>query len=58
MNEDLIKSEILQGLMQVDSSLFITDFSTYYDRENRSLFVSFAAQNDNGETIEGVKNYA
>ena len=56
--EDLIRNEILQGLLQVDSSFFITYFSMSFDPLTRHTKVSFKAQNADGEEVEGVKIYA
>lgn len=51
-NSDVIRSEIEEGLSQVDSSFFITNFRTEHDKSNRKLNVSFSAQNNNGTIIQ------
>lgn len=58
IDEETIKNEILQGLLQVDSSFVITEFSIIHDKSTRHLSVSFIAQKGNGETISEVINYA
>ena len=58
MNEDLIKREIMSGLSQVDNTLILTDFFLNLDTATRHLSISFVAQNDSGETISEVINYA
>lgn len=57
MDEELIKNEILEGLLQVDSTFSITDFFATYDKETRALSVSFVAQNEK-EEIKVVTDYA
>lgn len=52
MDENVIKSEIEQGIAQVDSSLSISEFSCDYDKETRTLKVFFTAKNANGDTVE------
>ena len=58
MNEDLIKSEILNGLLQVDDTFAIVDFYTYFDPQTRKLKCSFVAQTESGEEISEVIQYA
>ena len=58
MDNDIIKNEILQGLLQVDSSFVITDFFSEFDSTTRKLSVSFVAQTDKGETVSEVLSYA
>ena len=58
MDNDIIKNEILQGLLQVDSSFVITDFFTKYDSATRQLSVSFVARKSDGEEISEVISYA
>lgn len=57
MDENVIKSEIEQGVAQVDSSLTITDFSCNIDKEKRILNVFFTAKNANNETVKIQKNW-
>lgn len=49
-NTDIIKNEILQGLLQVDSSFVLDEISC--EKENRQLTVNFTAHNDDGENVE------
>jgi hypothetical protein len=58
MNEDIIRQEILQGLLQVDSTFIITEFSIIPLPEKRTLKVLFTAQNEAGNEVKGVKEYA
>ena len=52
MDENAIKSEIEQGVAQVDDTLTITEFSCIVDKEKRHRSVFFKAENPNGETVE------
>lgn len=54
-NEELIRNEILQGLLQVDSSFYIDTFS--YEVVGRKLKINFVAKNSNDETVEGVQEW-
>ena len=40
INEEVVKSEIQDGLEQVDSTFVITEFSCEFDRANRHLTVN------------------
>lgn len=51
---DIVKSEILDGLSQVDSSFSISEFSADYNSTIRKLTAKFTAYNENGETVEVV----
>lgn len=55
IDEEIIKSVILQGLQQVDDSLVIDNFTTYFDKSTRKLSITFTARNQNGESIT-IKN--
>lgn len=52
IDEETIKNEILEGLLQIDSSFILSDFSMSLDENTRGLTVSFKATNEDGETIE------
>ena len=54
-NQDEIRSEVQKGLLQVDSSLFITEFD--YSVEGRKSKIGFTASNGK-ETLEGGREYA
>ena len=58
IDEEVIKNEVFQGLLQVDSSFFMTDFSVEIDAETRKLKIYFSAVNDNGEEVEGAHVWA
>lgn len=58
MNEDLIKSEILNGLSQIDETFIIIDFFAELDPQTRKLKCSFVAQAENGEEVSEVIEYA
>lgn len=47
---DVVRNEILQGLLQVDSSFIIDEFSCQINE--RDLTVDFSAHNSNGEIVE------
>ena len=55
--EDIIKNEIYQGLLQVDDTFVINDFSCEFDRISRKLQISFSATNRAGETTELTVDY-
>lgn len=49
-NQDEVRSEIQKGLLQVDSSLFITEFD--YGEEGRKSIIGFTASNGK-EIVKG-----
>lgn len=51
IDEDVIKSEIEQGISQVDDNINIDSFSCEFDRKTRQLNVHFTAKAQSGETI-------
>lgn len=57
MNEELIKNEIQNGLLQIDSTFTITDFFLDFNAQTRKLECSFVAKTENGEQISEVLNY-
>lgn len=57
VDEDMIKSEIEEGLSQIDSSFSITEFSYEFDSDKRKLKVSFSATNDDGTVIDGENTF-
>lgn len=57
IDEEKIKNEVLQGLLQVDSSFFITEFGMSLDNVARKLEVTFTARNSSGNEIRGVKEW-
>lgn len=57
-NEEIIKNEIMKGLLQVDSSFFIDSFSFEIDKRTRKAVVKFTATSEQGETVEGVHEWA
>ena len=52
MDETTIRSEIEQGIAQVDPTLTISEFACYFDKENRKLKVGFTAKKQTDETVE------
>ena len=56
--EDLIRNEITQGLLQIDSSFSIDFFSLSADEQKRKATVRLKASNSGGNTIEVVKEWA
>lgn len=49
-NFDFIRTEIQRGLLQVDESLWITEYDQKL--EGRKLTITFTAKNDKEETIQ------
>lgn len=56
MNEEVIRSEIEQGIKQVDPELSITEFSCNFDKSARKLKVYFTAKTPNSEETVEVSN--
>lgn len=56
ITEDMIRAEIQQGLLQVDSS-FVLTFFELVPLDNRRYKVLFTAQTSNGEEISGTTYY-
>ena len=56
VTEELVKSEIQDGLKQVDEMFKLTEFTCYYDSLNRHHSVHFTATNDD-ETVETTVSY-
>ena len=52
-NEELARYEIERGLLQVDSTFTITDFTYEVDKATRKAKITFHAQNENGEEVGG-----
>lgn len=57
IDEETIKNEVLQGLLQVDGSFFMTEFDMSLNTKERNLEVTFTAQNENGNEVSGVKEW-
>lgn len=57
-NTDEIKNEILDGLLQVDSSFLMTSFDMNIDKKTRHAEIQFTAETDSGEEISEVITYA
>lgn len=55
-NYDVIRSEIIKGLKQVDESFEILDYENILN--GRSLYIKFTAINSSNEKIEGGYTYA
>lgn len=53
VTEDLVRYEIEQGLLQVDSTFAITEFTCEIDSRNRKIKAHFKAQVSSGEEVEG-----
>lgn len=52
IDENVIRSEIEQGIEQVDESMTIEEFECEYDKETRTQKVRFTAKNSNNESAE------
>lgn len=48
--DDIVKNEIQQGLLQVDSSFVVDEISCEVNKRN--LAVTFTAHNSDGEKVE------
>ncbi len=48
--DDIVKNEVQQGLLQVDSSFVIDEISCEINKRN--LTVTFTAHNSDGEKVE------
>lgn len=58
MDEAVIRSEIEQGIKQVDPDLSVTEFSCIFDDSARKLKVHFTAKSQNSdETVEVSKTW-
>lgn len=55
--QDAIKSEIYNGLLQVDNAFFISSFEASLDKSTRNLKVKFKAETGNGEEISEVIDF-
>ena len=51
VEDDTVKSEILDGLMQLSPDYVITNFEAEHDSKTRNLKVSFKAESANGEVV-------
>ena len=58
VTEDLVRYEIEQGLLQVDSTFTITEFTCDIDNSSRKIRAHFKAQVSNGEEVEGEYAWA
>lgn len=52
VDEETIKSEILDGLLQIDDTFIITYFNTDINTKSRELKVYFKAENSSGEKVD------
>lgn len=55
--DEIIKNEILDGLLQVDETFSIDQFAVEFDSESRKLKVSFTASNESGATVSTEVEY-
>lgn len=51
VDEEIVKSNILEGILQIDSSFMLTSFDMNIDKATRKLNVSFTATNAQNETV-------
>lgn len=58
VDEEMMKNEVFQGLLQVDNSFALTKFSTELDKETRKVVIHFTAVNGGGKEVEGVSTWA
>ena len=52
IDENIIRSEIEQGIAQVDETLTIDEFECQFDSATRKQRVKFTAKNSNDESVE------
>ena len=52
IDEEIVKSEILDALMQIDNSFVITEFEMSTDTAIRKLLIKFKAETSEGEVLE------
>lgn len=52
-SEELARYEVEKGLLQVDSTFTITEFTYEVDREARQAKITFKAQTEAGEEVGG-----
>lgn len=57
ITEDIIRHEIQQGLLQIDSSFVLTAFELS-NTEDRKYKVYFSATNENEEEVSGINYYS
>ena len=58
INEELVRYEIEQGLLQVDDTFEITDFAYEVDSATRKAKLTFSAQTESGEKVGGEYTWA
>lgn len=54
IEEEIVKSEVADGISQVDSTLVIKEFETNIDTESRRLAVNFTATSEDDNTTVKV----
>lgn len=57
-DEEIVRNEVQQGLLQVDSSFVLTSFTVELDKLARKLQISFTAVNAGNEVVSGAVEYA
>lgn len=55
-NFDLIQTEIQRGLLQVDNTMWITEYDYFVN--GRKLTIHFKARNETGEEIEANQTFS
>ena len=55
--DDIIKNEILNGLLQVDKTFMLKSVDMAHDRETRKLNIAFIASTASGEEVNEVIKY-
>ena len=56
-DDEVIKNEIEQGLMQVDNSFAVTSFTADFNSKSRALNVTFQAENEDKMKLQIEKIY-
>lgn len=55
--EEMIQSQIEQGIRQVDESMFLSDFTVDFDNKHRTATVNFTVENNGGKIAKFEKVY-
>lgn len=54
---EVIRSAIIEGLQQVDSTFQLEKYNYLYDKNRRTLTINFTAKNSKGEYVSGNQIY-
>lgn len=57
IDEEIVKSELLDGLIQIDPTFVLTDFRMDVDPVTREMTVSFKAETADGQSVSVRTDY-